>query len=122
MYVFIALFITLFCELGVFCSGKCFSPDIFIVSVRHFKGKRVVGGWVVGLAIGVIGHEEVRRLLLISVQDKWEHSLSEVEAHGTRPALKRPWRLRGKCGPAVPPRFPPFTKEVGIRRGFHYSE
>ena len=84
-----------------------------------FPGKE--GGRVVGLAIGVIGHEEVRRLLLISVQDKWEHSLSEVEAHGTRPALKRPWRLRGKCGPAVPPRFPPFTKEVGIRRGFHYS-
>ena len=49
MYVFIALFLTLFYALGVFCSGKCFSPDIFIVSVRHFKGKRVVGwlgGWV----------------------------------------------------------------------------
>ena len=56
MYVFIALFLTLFYALGVFCSGKCFSPDIFIVSVRHFKGKRGwSGSWVVGMVGLVVG-------------------------------------------------------------------
>ena len=83
---------------------------------------------MVGLAIGVIGHEEVRRLLLISVQDKWEHSLAWhapsieeavafTEEVRTRRATSLSTIYQGswnkKRVPLLIVNFPQFTEEVG---------